>query len=303
MPFELPGKFYRGNIHTHSNVSDGKLDPGELCRRYKEAGYDFLAVTDHFIGEFDYPITDTTGMRDDTFTTILGAELHSGSLENGDLWHILAVGLPTDFVPSNSPGFVPVEDQETGPQIAKRARDAGAFVAVVHPEWSGLTLEDAKSIDVAHAVEIYNRGCEVACDRGGGAHTLDLLLSEGKRLNLSASDDAHFFDPDHFYGWVMVKAESNNPDLLLDALKRGDYYSSQGPELHNVVWGDNKVSVACSEVSSLIVQGRGCASTVVHGENLREVEIELSLLKTSPWMRLTVIDSHGKRAWTNPVWN
>ncbi len=31
--FENPGKFWRGNIHTHSNLSDGLLDPGEVCRR------------------------------------------------------------------------------------------------------------------------------------------------------------------------------------------------------------------------------------------------------------------------------
>ena len=103
--FENPGKFWRGNIHTHSNLSDGLLDPGEVCRRYKNQGYDFISVTDHFIGLYDYPLTDTSGFRDENFTTLIGAELHSGALENGELWHILAVGLPTDFKPSNSPHF------------------------------------------------------------------------------------------------------------------------------------------------------------------------------------------------------
>jgi hypothetical protein len=32
----------------------------------------------------------------------------------------------------------------------------------------------------------------------------------------------------------MVKAEANTPDALLAALKRGDFYSSQGPELRDV---------------------------------------------------------------------
>ena len=61
--FENPGKFWRGNIHTHSNLSDGLLDPGEVCRRYKNQGYDFISVTDHFIGLYDYPLTDTSALE------------------------------------------------------------------------------------------------------------------------------------------------------------------------------------------------------------------------------------------------
>ncbi|MEO1308326.1 MAG: phosphotransferase, partial [Pseudomonadota bacterium] len=41
--FSAPGRFWRGNLHTHSNRSDGALDPAEVCRRYKEEGYDFTA--------------------------------------------------------------------------------------------------------------------------------------------------------------------------------------------------------------------------------------------------------------------
>ena len=55
-------------------------------------------------------------------------------MENGELWHILAVGLPLDFAPTHTPQFTPIPDQETGPEVARRAHDAGAFVAVAHPE-------------------------------------------------------------------------------------------------------------------------------------------------------------------------
>ncbi|MEE4188031.1 MAG: phosphotransferase, partial [Roseobacter sp.] len=216
--FSMPGRFFRGNLHTHSTLSDGVLDPAEVCRRYKGQGYDFIALTDHFIGRFGYPIADTTRFRDEDFTTILGAEVHSGAMENGELWHILAVGLPADFTPPNAPDFRPLDDQESGPALARRARAAGAFVAVAHPEWSGLTTADARSIDAAHAIEVYNHGCAVECDRAHGFYTLDQLLTEGKRLTLCATDDAHFIEQDHFGGWVMVKAERNAPDLLLEAL-------------------------------------------------------------------------------------
>ncbi|MZR15022.1 PHP domain-containing protein [Maritimibacter sp. DP07] len=299
--FSAPGRFWRGNLHTHSTLSDGALEPAEVCRRYAAEGYDFIALTDHFVGMFGYPLADTTAHRTNAFTTIIGAELHSGAMENGELWHILAVGLPADFAPSNSPGFLPVDDQETGAEIARRARDAGAFVAIAHPHWSGLTLNDARTIDAAHAVEIYNHGCAVGCDRGGGEHVLDLLLSDGRDLSIIATDDAHFTEPDHFGGWVMVKAEANDPDLLLDALKRGDFYASQGPAIHGVEMHRNEIVVECSAAASVIVQGHGQAAAVTHGQSMTRASVPLNRFYASDWLRVTVVDRAGRRAWTNPI--
>jgi len=300
--FTAKGRFWRGNLHTHSTRSDGVLSPEEVCRRYKAEGYDFMALTDHFVGAYGYPIVDTVPMRDAGFTTILGAELHSGAMANGELWHILAVGLPADFAPSNSPSFVPVAGQETGAEIAARAVAAGAFVAIAHPQWSGLTLADARAITAAHAVEIYNHGCAMGCDRPDGFAIADLLLTEGRKLTLIATDDAHFSEPDHFGGWVMVKAEANEPDALLSALKAGHFYSSQGPELRDVRIEGGKLIVECSAVSSIVALGWGTGAKAVHGHSMTRGEVSLDRLNNSPWIRAAVIDAAGKRAWSNPIW-
>lgn len=300
--YSLPGRFWRGNLHTHSTRSDGVLDPAEVCRRYKAEGYDFIALTDHFIGLYDYPITDTTGFMDAGFTTLLGAELHSGAMENGELWHILAVGLPVDFEKPNAPGFHPLVDQETGPELAARAVKAGAFVAVAHPEWSGLTTADARAMEAVHAIEVYNHGCAVGCDRPHGFYTLDQLLSEGRRLSLCATDDAHFSEPDHFGGWVMVKAEENTPEALLAALKAGHHYSTTGPELRGIHWSSGSVHVESSAVQSVIVQGKGAAATAVHGHSMTSTNVALERFAQCDWLRVTVIDKSGQRAWSNPVW-
>ncbi|QFT82317.1 hypothetical protein FIU89_16965 [Roseovarius sp. THAF27] len=302
MAFDRPGRFWRGNLHTHSNLSDGCLEPEEVCRRYRDEGYDFISLTDHFIGQYGYPIADTTPFRTRDFTTILGAELHSGAMENDELWHILAVGLPTDFEPPNAPGFFPVEDQESGPDLAQRARMAGAFVAVAHPEWSGLTTEDARSLSAAHAVEVYNHGCAVGCDRPHGFYTLDQLLTEGRQMTLCATDDAHFTEPDHFGGWVMVKAEENDPDALLAALKDGAFYSSTGPEIRGLHWEDDVVTVECSASASVIVQGQGSAAVAQHGASMTRASVPLGRFDSSAWMRVTVVDAAGRRAWSNPVY-
>jgi hypothetical protein len=301
--FTAPGRFWRGNLHTHSTRSDGVLEPAEVCRRYKAEGYDFLALTDHFVGDYGYPIVDTVPFRDAGFTTILGAELHSGAQENGEMWHILAVGLPTDFTPSHTPAWRPVPGQETGPELAARAVAAGAFVAVAHPQWSGLTVADAASISGAHAVEIYNHGCFAGCDRADGTAIADQLLEAGRKLTLIATDDAHFHEPDHFGGWVMVKALENTPEALLAALKVGDFYSSQGPELRGVRVFKDRVEVDCSAVASVIVQGHGMAARATHGHSMTKAEVSLKgRFEGSPYLRVTVIDAAGKKAWSNPVY-
>ena len=300
--FSAAGNFYRGNLHTHSTGSDGALDPQEVCRRYEAEGYDFIALTDHFVGLFDYPITDTSDCRKDGFTTILGAELHTGMMENGHLWHLLAVGLPGDFTPPNAPNFRPVQGSESAANIAQRARDAGAFVAIAHPHWSGLTEADARSIEAAHAVEIYNHGCAVDNDRGEGFLTLEHLLNEGRHLNLIATDDAHFHTPDFFGGWVMVKAEENSPEVLLDALKNGAYYSSTGPEIRDIRITKDFVEVECTPAVNILVQGHGSPMAKLRGEAMTLAKISLERLVGSPWIRVTVIDRAGKRAWSNPIW-
>jgi hypothetical protein len=300
--FAAPGRFFRGNLHTHSTRSDGVLEPGEVCRRYRAEGYDFLALTDHFIGAYGYPIVDTRPFRAPGFTTILGAELHSGAQENGELWHILAVGLPEDFVPPETPGFHAADGMETGPGLAARAVAAGAFVAVAHPQWSGLTLADARSIEAAHAVEVYNHGCFAGCDRGDGWAINDLLLSEGRRINAVATDDAHFSEPDHFGGWVMVKAEENDPDALVAALRAGRHYSTQGPEIRRIEVTEKAVEVECSAAASVIVQGVGQAAKAVHGLSMTRATVPLDRFFKSAWIRVTVVDAAGRRAWSNPIW-
>lgn len=300
--FSAPGRFYRGNLHTHSNMSDGVLSPEEVCRRYQDAGYDFIALTDHFVGLYDYPIADTTPCRNEDFTTILGAELHTGTMARGNIWHILAVGLPSDFACSNAPHFMPVEGSETGAELALRARNAGAFVAIAHPHWSHMTEADARSITAAHAVEIYNHGCAVECDRGEGFVTLEQLLHDGVRLNLIATDDAHFSTNDYFGGWVMVKAAENTPEALLAALKAGAFYSSLGPEIHDIRIVNGAVEIECSAASRIIVQAEGTIVESLIGDEMTKATLPLNRLGVSPWVRVTVIDSSGKRAWSNPIW-
>ena len=307
--FERPGRFFRGNLHTHSTTSDGALPAGEVCRRYAEAGYDFLCMSDHFMEPYGYPVTDTRDFRTNRFTTIPGAELHTGAMENGEIWHILAVGLPGDFAPPEDDGRANGHGAGDGTNgaasavaIARRAVEAGAFVALAHPEWNGLSAEDARLIDAAHAVEIYNHGCHVDSDRGHGIALLDMLLSEGRRLSACATDDAHFRNRDYFGGWVMVKAEANEPEALVAALKAGEYYASTGPELRELAIDGDSIIVECSPAERVIAMGARSVSRVVHGPGITRATLPLEPFRRGGWVRVGIHDGVGRRAWSNPLW-
>jgi hypothetical protein len=292
--FTTPGRFFKGNLHTHSNRSDGALDPEAVCAAYREAGYDFLTLTDHFLPAYNFPIVDTRPFRTNRFTTILGAEVHAPATSLGELWHLLAVGLPEDLAPTTA--------TETGPELARRCLDAGAFLAIAHPDWYGLTKADADSIEGAHAVEIYNHTSQVRCDRGGGGTLLDQLNAAGRRIALCAVDDAHFHCRDYFGGFVMVKAPDNEPEALVASLKAGTYYSSQGPTIEDVVYSEDTVEVACSPASAVMVLGRGSNTAQELGDDVTRVSLALERVKAGGYARVVVIDKEGRRAWTNPVW-
>ena len=118
-----------------------------------------------------------------------------------------------------------------------------------------------------------------------------------------------FKGPDYFGGWVHVKAESLDPDVLLDALKKGQYYSSQGPQLHAIEMQGKEISISCSPVDTITVVCGTSRTALRNGKAITEASFDLSKLekgwllrKTSPWFRVTVIGEGGKRAWSNPIW-
>lgn len=303
-PFSTPGRFWRGNLHTHSNLSDGGLAPEAAVAAYKRNGYDFLQLSEHFLDRYGWPIADTRALRSNAFTTLIGAELHAMATSVGELWHILAVGLPLDFPPPSA--------SETGPELARRARKAGAFVAIAHPAWSQLTEDDGHALDAAHAVEIYNHGCAVETDRGDGFYLLDRLCNLGRRLTAIATDDAHFNhgERDAFGGFVEVKAESLDPEALLAALKAGHFYASQGPRLHDVRVGRDEIVVETSPVDTVALLTGTSRALHVPGSHMTRAVFDLAgggkktWTETGPdaWFRVVAIDAAGRRAWTNPIW-
>jgi predicted metal-dependent phosphoesterase TrpH len=296
LPFHKPGQWYRGNLHTHSTRSDGRLTPEAVCRFYREMGYHFVSITDHFMQRYNYPLTDARACHSADFITLGGAELHAGETSTGELWHILAAGLPYDFAP-NLP-------HETGAQIAARAMQAGAFVAVAHPAWYNLSEQDVIDLGSVHAIETINGISADHNDRIDSWYMLDVMLARGYRYFACATDDAHFKPDFHdtIRGWVWVKSEALTPESILAALKRGEFYSSTGPQIFDLqVKPKDYIRVRCSPASSIFVTSKGAWSVYKHGHGITEAELNIRKLD-SPYCRVSIRDEHGGRAWSNPIW-
>jgi hypothetical protein len=130
----------------------------------------------------------------------------------------------------------------------------------------------------------------------------DEAIARGARLNAYAADDAHFGTPDAGGGWVMVKAETLEPEPILDALKRGDFYSSQGPEIHDIAVSGEEVTVACSPASWIVAAGAGSGTRCAYGQDLRRATLSLDCFGEDGYFRITVTDYKGRQAWSNPIW-
>jgi hypothetical protein len=313
-PFELEGRFWKGNFHTHSTRSDGTREPADVIEQYRSRGYDFLSLTDHFLPAKHFgreeagfiTVSDTTDLGSDDFLTILGAEIHAPALTTGDMWHFVAVGLPLDFAP--------LDPEERGIDIARRAHEAGAYVAFAHPAWYAQTIEESLPIlPYIHGIEIWNTGCTVI-SREDGWHFADQMYALGHQLSAYAADDAHFKDPrgpfaDAFGGWVHVKAPALESGAILDALKAGEFYSSSGPEILDLRLDDDALRVKTSPVQTYLVSGTGSKFARKFGEPLTEAEFPLRKPDGSlfPWasnnyFRFTATAEDGTRAWSNPIW-
>jgi hypothetical protein len=95
----------------------------------------------------------------------------------------------------------------------------------------------------------------------------------------------------------------------LRALKSGAYYSSQGPQIHCLALDGRKLTVECSPVNAISVNGGTSRTVSTTGRNITRATLDLANLDNdwlacppSKWLRIVIRDEHGRSAWTNPVW-
>lgn len=285
-PFTQPGRWYKGNLHCHSNQSDGLPSPQQIVDLYAEHGYDFLAITDH------WKLTDPTALNSQGLLLIPGSELNGGRAELGQDYHLVVVGLRE---------MVPFQEGASIQELIDAANAAGEFCWIAHPSWSSLAYTDLLPLEGHLGIEIYNTTCHRGIGRGESSVQYDELLARGQRPLAMAVDDAHWHYPDDLGGWIMVKAQEGTQEAILAAVKAGHFYASSGPTIETVECTEKTIRVTCSLAQELRLinpqPGAGATSHRVRGAGpFTEYEFPRPAWDLA---RLEIVDPQGRKAWTS----
>jgi hypothetical protein len=266
-------RYYRGNVHTHTTNSDGELSPMDAVNKYKNLGYDFCAITDH------NKIIDTRPFENSGDFFVIGGEEYTA------YYHVNALDLKTLIVPSDGYG-------DGINAIAK----AGAIPILNHPTWPpvvplSFVLQQSK----LNLMEIYNYRVQ---EQEGFDNQFfwDQVLSAGKRVWGVAGDDAHYVS-EYGRGWIMVYAYKKDRDLILSAIRRGQFYCSTG------VWLD-EISLKPKEIKIVSRNGQfirfiGKNRTVL--DSVASNSAVYNIKGSEGYIRVEISNKNKQMAWTQPL--
>ena len=272
-------------LHIHTTNSDGNATPEDAARIYKEAGFDAVALTDHW---FYNPEGEISGLK-----ILSGAEYNIGGGDSvGGVIHIVGVGMET--APNLNCATATAQD------IIDEINACGGLAILAHPAWSLNSPEKMKFLKGINGVEIYNSVSNAGeSNRPYSGYFIDIMANMGVIYPIVATDDTHYYmGEDETKSYIMVEVQENSTKAILDAIKNEKFYSTQGPEVHIKRAGD-KIIADCSECASICFMSNTvwAPNRVYRGENLTHAEY--TLCDSDKWVRVEVTDRSGNSAWTN----
>lgn len=285
----LGKKRWKINLHTHTTQSDGHRTPEEAAAIYKAAGYDAIAITDHYF-----------------FTeggTLSGLKILSGAEYDTEIccgregvYHIVALGCDRDPA-------ITREERLPAEKIVERILAVGGTPVLAHPAWSLNQPETAFDLADVTLTEIHNSVSDAGeSSRPYSGCFADLVACLGKPMLLLATDDTHYYKgDDETKNAVMVACEENATEAeLVAALKAGDFYATQGPELQIAREGD-EIVVRTSPVSriSLFTNVAWAEGYCSRGEGL--TEHRHTITPRERFVRAEAVDKDGKTAFSNYI--
>ncbi len=280
--------WYKIGLHIHTTISDGKKTPEECAKIYKDAGFDAIAITDHW----KYHDEDNiAGLK-----IISGCEYNLGASDttNGGVMHIVGVGL------KNDPNLT--DRQSSAQTVIDTINKNGGLAILAHPHWSLNTVNDVKDLKGFGATEIYNSVSDVnQSSRPYSGYFIDALANYGIVYRLLATDDTHYYDgSDETKSFIMVKSKSLETEDILTAIRNEEFYSSQGPELY-IEKLDDKLVVNCSKCSKIMFLSNAswARDKITRGTDLTRAEYPFKEFEN--WIRVEIVDKDGNYAWSNII--
>jgi hypothetical protein len=295
--------FQKGNIHTHTNYSDGDHPPEDVYAWYRDRGYAFLAITDH--NTLTDPARYRLLERAKRFVMIPGEEVTmrgaGKQVHVNALCHRHAIG-PRSF---------DTQGQALTWAVHEVAAQGG-IALVNHPNWDwALTAADLPAAKGARLLEIAS-GHPYVHTLGDGEHLSheaiwDVALTAGQDLAGVAVDDAHIYGPhapDNAArpgrAWIQVFAPEPTRPLICGALREGRLYASTGVTLRRIVVGGDAYAVfpadAAAKVEFVGQGGRVLQSGVAGADGAARYQ----LTGGEGYVRARITTADGKHAWTQP---
>lgn len=282
--YDTSGRWYKGNVHLHTTRSDGGMSYAEVAALYAAAGYDFLAAADHWVA--------SDMAREASAADLLwldGVEL-DGRDDTGALYHVVCLGRLEGI--TRGMGL---------PAALEAVRAQGALTILAHPQWCANTFDDVLRWPF-DGIEVYNHVCRWLNGKGDGAAHWNAMLARRPNALAFAVDDAHLC-PEHpgwNGGWIMVNAAERTAGSIIEAIRRGNYYASCGPDFHAIRLNDGYVEVETSPVRFIRLVGpayRGQRVGSFDGQQFTAARFTLP--DDWDYAYLEIEDECGRRAWTN----
>ena len=280
------GTWYKGNLHMHTLLSDGHLAPQAAMKLYRDAGYDFISVTDHWL--------QSENKQTDGFLVLNGCEWDTGDMIHYPVFHIVGVGMESQVSLKRSHSLPP---QEIIDAIIK----AKGIAILAHPAWSVTNPSDCMALKGLCGAEIYNSvsGLPWNGRRPDSSLYFDIWASLGKLMRCMAADDSHFYNGEQTRSFIMVNAPTLSADSIKKSLNDGNFYATQGPRFESIRMNNEIVEVKCSDVETIVFY----SNTVWCNDRVTTGGITFASYEIKPtdrYVRIELIDSKGKMAWSSP---
>jgi predicted metal-dependent phosphoesterase TrpH len=276
-PYKNLSRWFRGNIHTHSTLSDGGWPLERVIAYYQERGYHFLAMTDHEV------FTDLS-----RFTTQDFLGLSSGEVTVRGRDHIVGLNLKGR-----------VNSATHHQAVIDAITDQGGLAVLAHPNWSHMSVERCLALHGYTSIEIANAICHLLEYNGYALQHWDELLKQGVKTWGVAVDDAHRMPYEGARAWIVVNAERLTAADIVENIRTGNFYASTGPEFHGFAVSGNTIQVRCSPAIEIrFLTGDLNAAFRVKGDGVTQAEY--TPRAGDPYVRVEITDEKLQSAWSQP---
>lgn len=287
-------------LHLHTTLSDGQKTPEEAIALYEKAGYDIIAITDHWKY---YPAGRYGNMR-----ILSGCEYDVAGFETADgpyeTFHIVGLNMERQPELDRSLQAEDLPVRRKVRKIVDAIHAVGGTAVLAHPAWSLNTPVQIMGCCPFDATEIYNSVSDWGMsDRPYSGQIVDMLATLGVCLPLLATDDVHYYDGDQMRGMTMLEADAVEELGFGGTVKAGRFYSTQGPEAHLERISPEQVKVTCTPAVKIAFLSNvpWAAGRMHRGKGLTEATFTLNPQKHESYIRAEVTDENGLCAWSNII--